>query len=160
MKLIRSIGRFAAAVTLSCAAIATASAQDIIGRWDCGTMSQDLAGQGTISLDFDVTISADGVYEREGVMSIVMEALEVNASFSIMEIGSWTREGMELTTTTSEFVVEPAGDEAPSQMAQMIAQQMQASAGNGQQQTLTITSLTATTMTIDSAGDETTCERV
>ena len=159
MKFIRSIGRLAGAVVVSCAAVATASAQDLLGTWDCGAAIDDPTGQGNISIQFEATFSDNGVYERSGEMSIAIEALQLDATLSIMETGTWTRDGMALKTTTTELAIEPAGDEAPSPMVQMFAQQMQASSQNAGEQTLAITSLTATTMTIDSSGSETSCER-
>jgi hypothetical protein len=65
---------------------------------------------------------------------------------------------MVLTTTPSEIAFEST-EEAPSQIEQMFAQQIQSAAQNAPEQSLTINSLTATTMTIDAEGDETTCQK-
>jgi hypothetical protein len=91
-------------------------------------------------------------------MNILMQALQVDTSFTFTETGSWTRNAMLLTTAPNEIEFE-SSEEAPSQIEQMIAQQIQAAAQNSPEQALTIKSLTATTMTVDSEGEETTCQR-
>lgn len=158
MKTIHPIGRVLGIVAFGCFATATASAQDVLGTWNCGMTMQDPSGQGSVSVQFEATFNADGSYERAGDMSIVMAALQVDTSFSFKEAGSWTRDAMVLTTTPSEIAFEST-EEAPSQIEQMFAQQIQSAAQNAPEQSLTINSLTATTMTIDAEGDETTCQK-
>ena len=122
----------------------------------------DPSGEGSITADFDMTFNANGSYERNGAMSIVMQALQVDTSFTMAETGTWTKNEMVLTTQTEEITFEST-DEAPSTMEQMILQQMQASAQNAPEDEITITSLTATTMSLetgDGEGDEMTCDKV
>jgi hypothetical protein len=158
MKTIHPIAQLFGAAAVSCLAIATASAQDVLGTWSCAMMSEDPSGEGSVNMEFEATFSADGTDQRAGEMNIVMQALQVDTSFSFTEAGSWTRNAMVLTTAPSEIGFE-SSEQAPSQIEQMIAQQIQAAAQNSPEQTLTIKSLTATTMTVDSEGEETTCQR-
>jgi len=142
--------------------VSTASAQDVLGSWKCSMSMVDPQGEGSITADFDVTFNANGSYERNGAMSIVMQALQVDTSFTMAETGTWTKNEMVLTTQTEEITFEST-DEAPSQMEQMILQQMQASAQDAPEDEIKITSLTATTMSLetgDGEGDEMTCDKV
>lgn len=148
---------FSAAV-IGSLVIATASAQEVLGTWNCGMTAEDPSGEGSINMEFEATFNADGTYERAGEMTIVMAALQVDTSFTFMESGSWTRDSMHLTTTPSEIEFQ-SGDEEPSQIEQMFLQQMQTAADNPEEETITISSLTATTMTLDVEGEATVCEK-
>lgn len=139
-------------------ATASASAQEVLGTWSCGMTAEDPSGQGSIDMEFEATFNADGTYRRAGAMTIVMAALQVDTSFDFMETGSWTRDSMLLTTIPSEIEFQSA-DEEPSQIEQMFLQQMQSAAENPEEETITITSLTATTMTFDVEGEVTLCEK-
>lgn len=142
--------------------ITTASAQDVLGSWTCGMSMVDPSGEGSISAEFHMTFKPDGSYERTGAMSIVMAALQVDTSFTMAETGSWTKDAMVLTTKTEEIAFEST-DEAPSQIEAMILQQMEASAQNSPEDSMTIKSLTATTMSLeagDGESDEMMCDKV
>jgi hypothetical protein len=142
--------------------ISTASAQDVLGSWNCSMSMVDPSGEGSISAEFDVTFNADGSYERNGAMSIVMAALQVDTSFTMAETGTWTKEEMTLTTDTEEIAFEST-DEAPSDIEKMILQQMESAAQTSPEDSVVITSLTATTMSLetgDGQGEEMTCDKV
>jgi uncharacterized lipoprotein NlpE involved in copper resistance len=133
--------------------ISTASAQDVLGRWKCSMSMADPSGEGSVSADFDVTFNADGSYARTGAMSIVMAALQVDTSFTMAETGTWTKDAMMLTTKTDEIAFEST-DDSPSQIEQMILQQMEASAQNAPEDSIMIKSLTATTMSLETGDGE------
>jgi hypothetical protein len=138
--------------------IATASAQDVLGTWSCGMTAEDPSGEGSISVELEVTFSRDGTYRRDGEMTIVMAALQVDTSIAVRETGSWTLDSMVLTTVPGEIELQST-DESPSQMEQMIVQQMQSAAQDTSEESITITSLTATTMTLDAEGEAMMCEK-
>ena len=133
--------------------ISTASAQDVLGTWSCSMLVEDPANQASVSAEFEMTYRADGTYERMGVMTIVMAALQIDTAISIAESGNWKKESMVLTEIRSELEFASA-DEAPSQMEQMIVQQMQTAAEASNEESMTITSLTATSMSLQPGGGE------
>ena len=133
--------------------ISTASAQDVLGTWTCSMMVEDPTGQGSVSAEFEMTYKSDGTYERMGLMTIVMAALQIDTSISIAESGDWTKESMVLTEMRHELEFAIA-DEEPSQMEQMIVQQMQAAAEATSEESMTITSLTATSMSLQPGGGD------
>ena len=144
--------------------ISTASAQDVLGNWKCSMSMVDPQGEGSVTADIDVTFNPDGSYERNGAMTIVVAALQVETSFTMAETGTWTKDEMVLTTKTDEISFDST-DEAPTTMEQMILQQMETSAQNAPEDSITITSLTATTMSLETGdgsgqGDEMTCNKV
>ena len=116
-------------------------------------MVEDPTGQGSVSAEFEMTYKSDGTYERMGLMTIVMAALQIDTSISIAESGDWTKESMVLTEMRHELEFAIA-DEEPSQMEQMIVQQMQAAAEATSEESMTITSLTATSMSLQPGGGD------
>jgi hypothetical protein len=144
--------------------VATALAQndDIHGTWSCGLSIQDPATGTTMNADFEQTYAADGTYERDGEMNILIEAFEVDITIVIEESGTWRWvEPMVLGETTSEIAFSSPA-ETPSQMEQMMLTQMQAAADAevSQEQTVEIRSITATALElVDDEGAEMACDK-
>ncbi|HUF72586.1 MAG TPA: hypothetical protein VMR74_06790 [Gammaproteobacteria bacterium] len=143
---------FASAAMTGCL-IATAFAQndDIIGTWTCDLTVDDPESGAQMNAEFEHTYDGDGTYERAGEMNIVIEAFDVDIAIGIEESGTWRWvESMVVGETTTDIEFSSAV-ETPSQMEQMMLQQMQAAADaeSSEEQTVDISSLTATTMEIE-----------
>ena len=134
--------------------IATAFAQedDIVGTWACGLSIDDPASGAAVKADFETTYDSDGSYTREGQMDISIAPLQLEISVLMDEAGSWrVVESTAIGETASEIKIS-ALSETPSQMEQMIVQQMQTESSGviGQEEVAEITSLTADAMQLES----------
>ena len=152
-------------LTLTGILIATASAQEeqIAGTWNCSTAFEDAELGISMTAEFESTYGADGMLERDGGMNMTIAALGSEISFMVKAVGTWkAAESMviEETISSTEFA---AGSEEPSQIEQMMLQQMQAQVDGAGPQTDTIQleSLTDTTMVgANTTGAAVTCQKV
>lgn len=165
MKTLRRICRNPlAGLAITCCLIATAQAQedDIVGTWDCGLSIDDPASGASVNADFATTYDSDGSYERDGQLVISIAALQLNISVAMDEAGNWrVVDSTGLGETANEISFSSLSEE-PSQMEQMILQQMQAESNAmlGQEEVAEITSITANAMELTSDdGSELTCNK-
>jgi len=144
--------------------IGTAFAQedDIVGTWDCGLTIEDPESGAAVRADFETTYDSDGSYARDGQLDISIAALQLEISVGMNEAGNWrVVDASSIGETTSEIKIS-ALSETPSQMEQMIIQQMQSESTSavGQEEVSAITSLTADVMELSSAdGAELSCNK-
>jgi hypothetical protein len=155
----RTAALLLSAVTASSLLAGGAAAQEdeITGNWNC---SLEAGEQGmSMSASFDREFKRDGTSTLDGSMSVEMPAANIDITLAIVGTGTWRAEMMKLIETMTEVEV-TSESENPGPMETMIAQQMQASfAQANQEQTTDIKSLTATTMELDDDG-LVTCERI
>jgi hypothetical protein len=146
---------FSGFASMSCL-IGTAFAQedDLVGTWDCGLEYTDQSVGAAITADFDMTYDADGTYTRAGKMDISIAAFQVDISIVMDEAGNWRLVDSTALGETPTSLTFSSADEMPSEMEQMIFQQMQAEADASldQEETTDITSLTSTSMVLASEG--------
>lgn len=144
--------------------ITTAYAQDdnILGTWNCGLSFQDPEIGATMNVRFEQTYDADGTYVRAGEMSIAIPALQVDIAVAIDEAGTWRfLESLIVAEKMTKLDLASMSD-APTQMEQMLVEQMRAGAQAelSDEQTVNLKSLTATTMEYEDAdGMLTSCQK-
>jgi hypothetical protein len=152
----RVSGHFSSGLAIMGCLVGTAFAQedDLVGTWDCGLEYMDPSVGAAITADFDMTYDADGTYTRAGRMDIAIAAFQVDISIVMDEAGKWRLVDSTALAETPTSLTFSAEDEMPTEMEQMIFQQMQAEANASleQEETTDITSLTSTSMVLASEG--------
>lgn len=144
--------------------VATAIAQDdnLVGTWDCGLSFTDPSIGAVITADFNMTYDRNGSYDRNGEMNISIPAFEVEISIALDEAGTWRMVSPMVVGETPSRLEFTNNDSSPSDMENMMFQQMQAEASTSlsQEETTEIASLTATTMELASDdGGPLTCQK-
>jgi hypothetical protein len=148
---------FGSLAIISCLITAALAQEDeIVGTWDCGLSVDDPATGASVRANFETTYDADGTYSRDGSVSIVVAALQVDITIVMDEAGNWRvvdSTGLGETVTAIDF---STTSETPTQMEQMMLQQMrqEATAALSTEETAQILSLTATTMELQSNDGE------
>jgi hypothetical protein len=142
--------------------IGTAPAQDgnLIGTWNCAGGAEDAETGMSMNLEFEQTFTGNGTYERTAEVRIAAPVMQLDLTIVIDESGTWRRDGMDLAETPT--AIEISSNKAmPSQIEAFMLQQMSAEVEQElNNETVTrITSLTATTMTVDQDELETTCTK-
>jgi hypothetical protein len=165
MKTLQRIGpKLLTGMAISCGLVATAFAQadDLVGTWECGLSINDPASGASVNADFETTYDSDGSYAREGQLKISIAALQLELTVGMDEAGSWrVIDSQNIGETASELTLSSTS-EMPSQIEQMILQQMQSESSGvvGQEEVAEIVSLTASTMELRSSdGAEMACNK-
>lgn len=140
------------AIIGSLIAPAFAQEDDVVGTWACGLSIDDPATGTAVSADFETTYDSDGSYERDGQLKISVAAMQLDIDVVMDEAGNWrVVESTGLGETATEISFSSLA-ETPSQVEQMVLQQMQveANAMLGKEEVAEITSMTADAMVLTS----------
>jgi hypothetical protein len=160
MNMNRITRTLASSVAVAGCLIASAEAQDdnLVGTWECSMSTDDPQTGMSLNVDFVMTYDSDGSYEREGQMKIMQAEMEIDTTIEMKEDGTWSLDGLSLTESRSSLEFS-SQEEEPSQIEQMILQGMEAAAGAATEETIELTSLTATTLQFDEDGGASTCTK-
>jgi hypothetical protein len=153
-----------AGLAISSGLVATVFAQEdaVVGTWVCGLSVDDPASGASVSADFETTYGSDGTYERDGQLVISIDALQLDIAVAMDEAGNWRvieSTGLGETATEISF---STFSETPTQMEQMVLQQMQteSNAMLGKEEVAEITAMTADSMELTSDDGATlTCDK-
>ena len=165
MKKLQSICRklsLGVAVAGGLAGSAIAQEENLVGTWSCSTSFEDPESGAKMAADFVQTYENDGSYARAGEFSVVIPVLEVDTSISVAEAGTWRLVDSTVLAELTTDIEFSSLEDSPSQMEQMILQQMrgEAEASRTVEQTVELTSLTATTLQFeDESGGLSSCQK-